>query len=110
VCRANSSSIPSHLLTPHQGTTTTSFTFPEEGAPLNIAANFNLIDFDSPDITSSSLTLTLTGAVDEEWEGLMVETGGTGVEVSQIQGVPQYTQRYNLTGGTSFSEYQEVRD
>lgn len=40
----------------------------------------------------------------------MVETGGTGVEVSQVQGLPQYTQQYDLTGGTSFLEYQEVRD
>ena len=38
----------------------------------------------------------------------MVEVGGTGVRVSPVQGVQQYTQQYVLSGGTSFSGYQQV--
>ena len=86
----------------------TTVTFREESPPLDIAENLTLTDFDSPDITSSPLTITLTGAVDEDWEGLMVEVGGTGVRVSPVQAVQQYTQQYVLNGSTSFSEYQQV--
>ena len=86
----------------------TTVTFREESPPLDVAENLTLTDFDSPDNTSSLLTITLTGAVDEDMEGLMVEVGGTGVTVSLVQGVRQYTQQYTLNGGTSFSEYQQV--
>ena len=86
----------------------TAVTFREESPPLNVAENLTLTDFDSPDTTSSSLTITLTGAVDEAMEGLMVGAGGTGVTVSPVQRVQQYTQQYTLNGGTSFSEYQQV--
>lgn len=86
----------------------TAVTFREESPPLNVAENLTLTDFDSPDTTSSSLTITLTGAVDEAMEGLMVGAGGTGVTVSPVQRVQQYTQHYTLNGGTSFSEYQQV--
>ena len=86
----------------------TAVTFREESPPLNVAENLTLTDFDSPDTTSSSLTITLTGAVDEAMEGLMVEAGGTGVTVSPVQRVQQYTQQYTLNGSTSFSEYQQV--
>ena len=96
-----------HSLT-HQITTMTTVTFREESPPLDIAENLTLTDFDSPDITSSPLTITLTGAVDEDWEGLMVEVGGTSVRVSPVEVVQQYTQQYVLNGSTSFSEYQQV--
>ena len=96
-----------HSLT-HQITTMTTVTFREESPPLDIAENLTLTDFDSSDITSSPLTITLTGAVDEDWEGLMVEVGGTGVRVSPVEAVQQYTQQYVLNGSTSFSEYQQV--
>ena len=86
----------------------TTVTFREESPPLDIAENLTLTDFDSSDITSSPLTITLTGAVDEDWEGLMVEVGGTGVRVSPVEAVQQYTQQYVLNGSTSFSEYQQV--
>ena len=86
----------------------TTVTFREESPPLDIAENLTLTDFDSSDITSSLLTITLTGAVDEDWEGLMVEVGGTGVRVSPVEAVQQYTQQYVLNGSTSFSEYQQV--
>ena len=38
----------------------------------------------------------------------MVEVGGTGVRVSLVEVVQQYTQQYVLNGSTSFSEYQQV--
>lgn len=81
--------------------------FEEEADPVIIAGDITLFDYDSPDSpgTELTLTLTLTGALDGESEGVTVDTsGGVTVQVS-IEG---HTQTYTLSNGTSYTQYQEV--
>lgn len=69
---------------------------------------FSLVDFDSPDYTSDNITLTLVSAVDEGDERLLLNETGTDV----LAGVPtsqEFTVRYLVSGGSSFTEYQQVR-
>ena len=81
----------------------------EEARPVSIAADFMLQDFDSPDSpgTTLTVTLTLTQAVDEESEGVSIVTDG-GVTMTEQASSEQFTKVYTLTGGTSYSQYQQV--
>lgn len=83
-------------------------TFREETPPIPIATTFNLVDFDSSDSTSVTVTLTLRLALDEASEGLQLDASGTNVSVSDpVRN--QFTQEYSLTGGSSYTEYEQVR-
>ena len=71
---------------------------------------FNLTDFDSPDTPNDtlSLNLTLTNVINFNDESLIFNTTGTGIEVDEMRRVSDYTIQYHLTGGTNYSEYQQV--
>lgn len=83
--------------------------YKEEVDPIPLAPNFTLRDYDSPDTPSTphTVTLTLTQAVDEDSEGVQVEITSGGIQVRDIS-TEQYTKVYELSNGTSFSEYQQV--
>ncbi len=86
---------------------TASTTFREENPPLPIATTFFLRDFDSGDLTTDSVTLTVDLAVDQDSESLQLDTSGTNISFSGPMR-DEFTQEYSLTGGNSFTEYQQV--
>ncbi len=91
---------------------TSSSTFQEESAPLAIALNFYLTDFDSSDANTAdlNLTVTLVHAVDAEYEGLSFSAEGTGVIVEEVArtGAPEYRVQYVLRNASSYDEYEQV--
>ena len=74
-----------------------------------IATNFNLRDYDSPDIISGSLnfSLTLSHAIDGDTEGIMVTSTGD-VVMTEQGSTEEFTREYTLSNGTSYSQYEEV--
>ena len=92
-----------------QETTTSSVEFQEESGSLLIAPEFSLRDYDSPDslITSLTITLTLTHAIDGDSEGVIVSATGGMVYTEQVT-TEEFTKEYTLTNGTSYSQYEEV--
>lgn len=89
--------------------TSISVEFMEEAEPLSLAANFTLRDFDSSDTPGTNLTVTLTleQAVDGESEGVSVVTSG-GVEIREVDSNEPFTKVYELTNGSSYSQYEQV--
>lgn len=89
--------------------TSISVEFVEEAEPLFLAANFTLRDYDSPDLARTDLkvALILTQAVDEESEGVSVVTSG-GVQMEEMDSMEQFTKEYELTNGTTYSQYEQV--
>ncbi len=93
---------------------TSSSTFQEEGAPLAIALNFYLTDFDSSDANTADLNLTVTmvHAMDTLSEGLSFSTEGTGVIVEEVARTeaPEYKVQYVLRNASFYDDYQQVND
>ena len=99
----------SHLLL-RQDLVLQSVSYSEQSQPIQLAADFTLRDYDSPDTPSTphTLTLTLTQAVDGDSEGVTVEVGSGGVQFSEVSSAEEFTKVYVLNNGTSFSDYQQV--
>ncbi|MEZ5658197.1 MAG: DUF4347 domain-containing protein [Burkholderiaceae bacterium] len=77
--------------------------FTENGAPVAIAdADASLIDPDSPNL--SSLTVTITNLLDGASEQLAANTGGTGISAAYNSGTGVLT----LSGSDSLANYQQV--
>ena len=83
--------------------------FLEESAPILIAPDFNLRDYDSPDALSSDVTVTLTLAQtqDEDSEGIMAEVTGD-VIMTELETADASTKQYSLSNGSSLILYEEV--
>ena len=87
-----------------------SASYSEQSQPVQLATDFTLRDYDSPDTPSTphTLTLTLSQAVDGDSEGVMVDVGSGGVQFSELPSAAEFTKVYVLDNGTSFSDYQQV--
>ena len=75
-----------------------------------MADDFGLMDFDSPGVSPSPFTVvvSLSGAVDGEREGLVLDTSGSDVEVVTSAQPEEFAVTYTLQGSMNYTEYQMV--
>lgn len=94
-----------------QGVITSASEFTEESLPIPVAVSFSLVDFDSLGVTPRAqftVVVTLSGAVDDQDEGILFDTSGTDVQVAPPTQPERFVTSYTLQGSDNYTMYQSV--